>query len=204
MAANQSFFAYDTLYFNSMYALDIAVENYLKNLIFPMEQDLSRIIYASNEYTFRRRTDENSGNLNLPYISYHLKPGGFQYNNDWNWRNYFGYYSGAYLEELKMKAKFMPVQYDYECLFICNRDDEIKYASKKVAFDQGSVSNRVEYSVNSTDIQTHIPMLGKLIFDNVSIDDMYNEKDFLERSNRLCAKSYIINRYYAGRYTCLL
>jgi hypothetical protein len=164
-----------------VYSLDTQIELYLKNKIFPNEPDLKRIEYATNEFTFRNRARNNNGNLNMPYINYHIKAGGIQFNNDWNWRSYAGYNRGIFLDGVNANVKIMPVNIEYECTFWCNRDDEAKYVANKVIFDLGSTSNPIPFSVS---INTQeLPLLGKLVVDSTDIDSNFNEKDWFEKNN---------------------
>lgn len=175
-----SYYTKDTNFVNSMYSLDISVEKYLKDLLFPFDHDLSRIVYASNDYSFRERSNKNNGNLNLPYVNYKLKQGGFQFNNDANWRNSRAYTDGVFLDGVGVKAKIIPVIFEYECTFWSNRDDEVKYAGLNVSFDQGTTSNPIDYQVQINN-QT-VPLLGKLYFDSNEIDGNFTEKDWLEKN----------------------
>ena len=175
-----SYFAYDTNYLNVYYAMDIAIENYLKSMIFPQENNLSRIEYASNEYTFRQRTMNNSGELNMPYINYHVKSGGITYNNDFNWRNYTAYQNGIFLDSVGAYIKVMPVSVEYECTFWCNRDDEAKYVNNKVVFDLGSTRNPLTYAMSINTVE--VPLFSRLVFDTSELDGQFTERDWLEKN----------------------
>jgi len=160
--------------------MDIAIENYLKEWIFPNETNLSRIEYASNEYTFRQRTANNNGVLNLPYINYHVKAGGITYNNDFNWRNFSAYNTGIFVDELGKNIQLMPISVDYECTFWCTRDDEAKYINSKVIHNLGTTRTPLPFSVMVK--TTEIPLFNRLVFDMSEIDGQYTERDWLERN----------------------
>lgn len=178
-----SYYAYDTNFINSVYLIDIAVENHLKTLFFPNELDLKRIEYASNEYTFRQRMDNNGGSYNFPYINYHLK--GMRFDNTYRWNNQTMLTSGMYIEELGAKVRYVPMILEYEATFWCNRDDETKYASSIISFETGS-NSRVNFTaqVNTVGGPVDVELMGKFVIqDSSEVDSNFTEKDWLEKAN---------------------
>jgi len=169
-----SFYANNTFY-NVVYATDIAIENHFSNLL--LEGETDRIIYSSNAYAFRKRSDQNSGNLNLPFMNYYLRnyePG------KRIWWNSPAYTQGVYIDTLQTKIMYTPILLSYEVSYWCNRDDELKYITTEVNFD---ADNKTVLNPQIEIESETVPLTALLSYTGNDYDTEYNEKDWLERNN---------------------
>jgi hypothetical protein len=66
----QEFLDDDNDFFITQYALDMAIETKFANMLF--HGDMSRIIYASNDWCFTERSRRNKGLLEFPFMNYYL------------------------------------------------------------------------------------------------------------------------------------
>ena len=162
-------------FLNMVYAVDIAIENHLKGLLFLDQSD--RIVYASNAYALRKRSDQNNGELNLPFLNYWLRneePGPRP------WWNSSSYTKGVYISELAAKVRYAPITLTYEVSYWCHRDDELKYAISEINFDSDNktlLTPTVE--IDSIDF----PFTAALSYSGNQYEPTYNENDWLERNN---------------------
>ena len=170
-----SFFNDDNNFKNINYALNIAVVSFISDLI--LKDEVSRMIYASNAYAFRKRTDGNSGVFNMPFINYFLNE--FTFSNDKEWYNNKLSKTGMFIKELSAKVKLMPVSFDYESTFWCNRNDEVLYVMQKLNFLR---ENHTDLTFTFTIGDETINMIGILNI-NPSMAQEFNEIDWLEKNN---------------------
>ena len=173
MSIEESYYA-DKNFINTTYACDIAVENHLANMLF--NDDLTRIIYASNAYAFRERSDDNTGVLEMPFLNYKLS----NYEHGPRiWWNIASYTQGVYISELEAKIQYSPVTLHYECSVWCNRDDELNYIASEINFDaDNKTSITPVVSIESNDLNLN----ALLSYTNNTYDPEYNEVDFLTKN----------------------
>ncbi len=166
----------DTNYINFVDSINIGIKDHYSELIgltFP------QMVYASNAYAFRRRSDENRGNLALPFLNFKLK--NITEDNTYkNWQ-YNVEHTGIYIEELGIKVAIRPVSYNYECSFWCNLEIENHYTMTKVVMhgdDPSTVKFFPQYG-------SHVfPMQGHLVWSGgPTMDSQYTENDWLVRNN---------------------
>lgn len=121
-----------TSYPNIYYAAQIPLEYFLADVL--MRHDLTRIVYSSNEYAFRRRFELSAGtggeltpaSLNLPFVNY-------WYNDFWqpDDRLYVTHtYSamhGIWLEGYEGYLKILPVKATMVGAVYYSRDDDARF-----------------------------------------------------------------------------
>jgi hypothetical protein len=129
---------------NSVYCLDIAMENKLANWVF--HNDLNRIIYASNDFCFRRRLEmqgqeeEGAEFLNFPFINYYLVNTSFETERmlKKNSAQVQGMLNlGGYAEETGVDFRVIPLRLEYESTIWFSQDKDLQYAQTKL-FDKSS------------------------------------------------------------------
>ena len=169
-----SFYA-DQNFLNIVYACDIALENHFKSLLFLGESN--RLVYSSNAYAMRKRSDGNNGELDLPFLNYRLnnyEPG------IRTWWNLSSYTKGVYIPELEEKVKYAPITLTYEATFWAHRVDELIYAISTMNFDADNTTTLVPtVEIQSVDF----PLSALLSYSGNQYEPTYNEQDWLERNN---------------------
>jgi hypothetical protein len=167
-----------TNFINNIYALNISIENYFGNILF--DDDLSRIIYASNEFCFRKRVSENNvdvANLNLPFMNYYLTD--ISLNTDRRWLSNTMNVQGLYIEEIQKKIRIVPVQIQYEMtLFIQRFDDTINVFSKFLKDNSNETVLFPQVTVDEQDLT-----FSAVMSYNFSFNTVYNESDWLKINN---------------------
>ena len=164
------------------YALDLEIENYFSNLLrFPLD----RIIYASNDFTFKERTKKNDGQLNLPYMNYY-RIGYSDVDRKW-WNNYanaFGLMDiggKTYYKDTKCLIRLVPIKIEYESTIFFSQQKDCEYAYSRILLENS----------NETLIYPKLNIKGEteeddVILKNIAIQNMdlefnptYNESDWL-------------------------
>lgn len=171
-------------FYNIKYATDIVLENHFKNLLFPDELDLNKIIYSSNAYAFRKRatnkdTTIDVNNLDLPFINYRMTDYDNAIENRPTWFHNRGNADGIYIPELQEKIRFTPIRFEYESSFWCHRDDEMMYAIHELRWDsdnQTLLTTPITINTEIFNFPTHLGYMG------LKAEPEYNEQDWLERN----------------------
>lgn len=160
------------------YALDLSLEDFFsKQLIF----SLDRIIYSSNDFTFRERTKKNDGQLNLPYMNYY-RIGYSEPDRDW-WNNYanaFGLMdigNKGYYKELGSKIRLVPIKIEYESTVFFSQQKDCEYAYSRLLLE-GSNETILNPILNTSDENVSLKNIGILNMD-LEFNPTYNESDWL-------------------------
>lgn len=173
MAITNQFYT-DVNFLNILYSTDISLIQHFADLFF--DGDASRVIYASNAYAFRKRADDNEGNLNLPFINIHMN--NYMPGERLRWNSPV-YSQGIYVPELQQKVRAAPVTLDYEASFWCHTDYDIKYAFSEFVWDTDNktiLKPSVEVAEETIDFPAH------LSYDGLDFNPEYTEQDWLERN----------------------
>jgi hypothetical protein len=174
MATIPSFYSNQN-FLNVTYAVDIAIENHFTNLLF--KGQTGHIVYASNSYALRKRSDQNNGELQFPFLNYWLRnfePGPRP------WWNVGAFTKGVFIEELSAKVRYAPITLSYEVSYWCKRDDELKFAISEINFDADNVTILVPtISIESI----NLPLSALLGYSGTSYNPTYNEQDWLDRNS---------------------
>ena len=175
-----SFYADDTNFLNIGYALDIAIETHIASIL--LKDELDRVIYSSDAYALRKRSRDNKGLLDLPFVNYKIT--GYDPGDKSRW-NVRAYSKGIYVPELQQKVIFAPIRLEYESTYWCHRDDELRYAITQLDLDAD----------NKTILRPYVTIEGEDLsfpsykeYTNVDFDPQYNELDWLERNKIHSAK----------------
>lgn len=157
-----------------MYATDYAIIQHLSSLLF--DGDTTRIIYASNAYAFRKRADKETGNLNLPFVNFHLS--NYMPGERLRWHGP-AYSQGVYVPELEEKVQFAPITLDYEASFWCYTDFDVKYAFSEFIWD---TDNKTILAPSVVIKEQDVLIPAHLSYDGLDLNPEYNEQDWLERN----------------------
>jgi hypothetical protein len=163
----------DSNFLNVVYATDIALENYFSSLLF--SGDLTRVVYSSNDYAFRKRSDDKKGNLDLPFLNYKLN--NFEPGERLRW-NLTAYQTGLYIPELTAKIQYAPITLSYQSSFWVHRWDDLIYAYDLLIaeFDNKTLIEPV-VQIGSEQLK-----LSALVKFELEFNPTYTEQDWLDRN----------------------
>lgn len=163
-------------YLNTFYALDLTLINHFAGYLF--DDDTNRIVYASDAYAFRKRSDSNNGLLNLPFMNFRITdvvPG------DRTWWNATGYTTGVYIPDYQTKVLYKPFDITYEATVWYHKDYDMRYAITEILYDADNKTIlQPSVSIDGQDKDLAFPAL--LGYDNIQYDPEYKEQDWLERN----------------------
>jgi len=118
-------------FYSTLLSTNIAVYRHLADLVF--DGDLSRVVWASNDRTFRKRQEQVTkrndafiGTLDLPYCSFRLAQDGIEGKaQNRQWFNQALNVEGQWIEELGRKVRQTPVQLRYEGVICIQHDSDL-------------------------------------------------------------------------------
>lgn len=168
---------------NTIYALNIAIETYISNLLF--KDDATKIVYSSSDFAFRKRTQQlsktgntsNLNNLDLPFLNYKITGIDRQVSRQW-WNKPI-VNRGLFIDELGFKVRCLPIKISYDSTMFFHRDDDLLYAYNKLLWDDGD-ETKINFSLNIDSVDLGFFALYKL--DNMSYEPNYNENDWLTKN----------------------
>lgn len=170
-------------FFNSAYALDIAIETKFANDLF--YGDLSRIVYASNEYCFKRRTEmSEDGLLDIPFMNYYLTnispdTDRFYWKNTSNIQGLLDV--DNYVSLLGGKLRVVPIKLEYEATLWFSQDKDLHYATSRVMLEDTNENILYGYLEAPNDTEIKNPAFMNFSF---SFKPEYTENEWLE-SNKI-------------------
>lgn len=175
--SSRNFYSHDKgveNYRNIVYYLDLALEKYLGKLY--LKNQLDRLIWSDSDWALRKRAGntDTDNTLNLPFINYKMTDA--SNDTDRTLFNHSMFSQGIYIPEAEAHVKIVPVQFEYDITFWCNRDEELVYALHTSLFESG----------NETVIYPEILLdNGKIIKSpafvtyGISYNDIYSQEDFI-------------------------
>jgi len=183
MADNKSFYSSQT-FLNAVYSLNISLESHFSNLLFLGQPN--RMIWASNDYAFYQRAQNNNANgnnlLDFPFTNYKLKSIGYPPVERWTAP---GYTNGVMIDEIQKAIQINPVYLEYESTYFCNRQDEALYAYQMLRYDE-DIKTTLDYYLslnNENGEPVQCTFRGKLDYPGSVYEPEYNEKEWLEKNN---------------------
>lgn len=204
---------YNQRWFNNKdrYLLDcelsttLALFDYFEGFIFP--NDPSRLVYATNSFAFRARQrtlrgNENSelqaNSLSMPFMNLGVKQGGISFADTNLFSSFQAKSEGILLDKLGIYARLYPVTIQYEGTFFTDQVADAHVVLQR-AFKRGAVeqnlSSKLYYGGNE------ILNIIKLNFDDIVLDDQYQESDWLEKNRihtvgfQITADTYMVDIY---------
>jgi hypothetical protein len=126
-------------FYSTVLSTNIAVTRYLADTLF--EGDLGRIVWASNDKTFRKRQEQVTkknptvGTLDLPYCSFRLSQDGLEKPAQRPWFNQALNVEGVWIEELGRKVRVTPVQLHYEGVVCVRHDTDLYWLQQLMLWD---------------------------------------------------------------------
>jgi len=174
----------------------IALEKFLTDSLF--KSDLTRAVYASSDYAFRRRfelldtsrsfEEVNASSLQFPFLSYHPEESWVPVPSK---RIYsleeFGETSSSQMSNLRL----MQVENNIEVLLYYDREDDARYAQNKIAFISSQKrwdSASVSYAYDTL----NLPFSFSIDAAKVSFSPKIQEKEWLSK-NRIFILSFKVN-----------
>ncbi len=165
----------DSSYLNTFYIIDLALITHFANMLFGGDQ--SRVVYSSNEFAFRKRSENNVSNLNLPFMNFRLKSHEVGERIRWNLPSNS---QGVFIDEIDAKVRFSPILLNFEASMWFHRDFDIKYAFNEIIWDS---DNKTLLKPHVTIDAVDVDFPAHLSYSGPSLDPEYNEKDWLEKNN---------------------
>jgi hypothetical protein len=168
-AANVSLIAYFTEY-------------YFKN-------DLTRFVWASNDYAFRRRVEQagkGSQGLSLPFFNLKLiniTPGG-----DRPWANMSAQADGLPMYQLGKKIHLTPAEFTYDLTMYFSTELEAFYNMGALIWDaalETKIPSNIITTVTNADATTTdytLENIGVMKMNNLSYNTEFQEKEWLEKN----------------------
>jgi len=164
----------DPSFLNTIYAVDLTLITHFANMFFGGDQ--TRVIYSSNEYAFRKRSDQNKGNLELPFLNFKLKDIDLGHASRWHPG---AYSTGVYIDALETKIRFAPMVLSYDVSFWSHTSFDNKYAFTNVTWDANNKTILAPYV--TVDVED-VSYAAHLSYTGMSFEPQYNENDWLERN----------------------
>jgi len=174
----------DSSFINVLYIIDLSLISHFSTMLFSGDQ--TRVIYSSNDYAFRKRSDNNVSNLNLPFMNFRLKSHEVGERIRWNLPSNS---QGVFIDQLDAKIRFSPILLNYEASIWFHRDFDIKYAFNEIIWDSDNKTLLRPYAtvtntfIPETPVEVDIEFPAHLGYTGPSLDPEYNEKDWLEKNN---------------------
>ena len=200
----------DSFMLNSILSTTLALMDYFDKLIFV--NDKTRVIYASNSYAFRARHQVSRGNensdlqpndLNFPFMNLAISQGGISLQNTRLNTSYEAKTTGIYIEELGKKVYLIPMEIRFEGTFFTTQMADAQMVISRV-FRRASTELLLQPSLWYND--TEIKNIAKVSFEDVVLDDIYQESDWLEKNRihtvgfTLSVSTYLVD-IFPGAFT---
>lgn len=198
----------DSFMLNSILSTTLALMDFFDKALFV--KDKTRVIYASNDYAFRARSqvsnkDENSEfqQLNLPFMNIAISQGGISLQDTKLYSSYEAKTSGIYIEELGKKVRLYPMNIRFEGTFFTTQMADAQLAISRL-FRLGSTELLLQPSLWYNDVE--IKNVANIVFDDIVLDDQYQETDWLERNRihtvgvTISASTYLVD-IFPGAFT---
>lgn len=170
-------------FLNTKISAIISLFNYFGDFIFP--NDPTRIIYAKNEFAFRRRLQlqKHSGtsafhiqNLNFPFINFSLDS--ISESTDREWKNFPLELHGAMDWDINKKIRMSPMKLSFEATFWAETEPDIHYFMSEIMWD--NALETILYPEIDIDGVT-FKNIGKLSY-SPNYNPQFSESDWLEQN----------------------
>ena len=189
-----SFYYSDTFnspgaFYNTIYALQMAIEQHWNGILFPNQPDLTKIIYGSNDFAFRKSASENNGILNIPFMNYYLKgitpdTRRFTWNNEANVRGLSADFVDSttgvsYAQAIGTKLLWVPMHLEYEATVWYSQPQDLLYAFHRAGLDNTNETIITGNLYAPNNIQLQIPAVQYL---NLEYNPEMQEQEWFEKN----------------------
>lgn len=175
----------DSNFVNCFHALNMAIESKFASFIY--NNDRSRIVYASNEFCFRKRAsqlekDQNNvgnptwNNIYLPFMNYYLTETSDPTSRPWFCHS--ALVNGIFVDELGFNLQINPIKLQYEATIWYTSDFDMKFVLVPLYHDNNTES-KIEYQVQINDQTLTCLAINKY---NITYNPAYKENDWLEKN----------------------
>lgn len=176
----------DMDFINVYYSTIICMFNYFTENLFP--DDPSRIIYASNDFAFRRRLQLNSRDnvsefqiqsLNMPFMNFSIEASGMSSKTDRDWKSNQLEVSGVMDWTIKKKIRMTPIKLSFEATFFSDKEIDIQYIISKLFWDDAlETVLKPELEIDGQKFSN----IGVMAGYNLQYRPRYNEKEWLDKN----------------------
>lgn len=195
---------------NAILSSSVELMEYFDKLLFV--KDNTRVIYASNAYAFRARSqtvkeNDNSdlqvNDLSFPFMNIAVRQGGVSLADTRLFASYEAKTSGVYIEELGKKVRLFPMVIQFEGTYFTTQMADAHLAISRL-FKVGSSQLLLQPSLWYNGIE--IKNILDIHFDDIVLDDQYTESDWLEKNRihtvgfNISATTYLLD-IYPGLFT---
>lgn len=185
-------------------ALDLKLVSYFSKLLF--KNDITRVIYASNEFCFRERLRRLQEDFPLPAVGIETRVGNsleLPFMNFWQqqeplkidrgWRSPFHVINGTFIDELGTNLQIAPAGYSYQATAFFKHEADLDYAYDALSWvAQYPLNLQVELSWVPTGVEPGNPTGGVVVFPinavigfDLQYNPKYNENDWLAQERIL-------------------
>lgn len=198
----------DSFMLNSILSTTLALMSFFDKALFV--KDNTRVIYASNAYAFRARSMNSTGEensefqqLNLPFMNLSVTQGGISLQSTRLYSSYEAKTSGIYIEDIGKKVSLLPMEIRFEGTYFTTQMADAQLAITRL-FRLGSSELILQPSLWYNDVE--IKNIAKVYFDDIVLDDQYQESDWLERNRihtvgvTISVSTYLLD-IYPGAFT---
>lgn len=200
----------DSFMLNSILSTTLSLMDFFDKALFV--KDNTRVIYASDAYAFRARSQVSRGNensdlqpndLNFPFMNISLDQGGISLQDTRLYSSYEARTTGVYIEELGKKVKLFPMTMRFKGTYFTTQMADAQLAISRL-FRLASTELVLQPSLWYND--TEIKNVAKIEFDDIVLDDLYQETDWLEKNRihtlsiSVSASTYLVD-IYPGAFT---
>ena len=195
---------------NAILSSSIELMEFFDKLLFV--KDNTRVIYASNAYAFRARSQTVRGSdnsdlqvndLSFPFMNIDVRQGGISLADTRLYATYEAKTSGIYIEELQKKVRLFPIVIQFEGTYFTTQMADAHMAVSRL-FEIGSAQLLLKPSLwyNGVEIKNILDVQ----FQDIVLDDTYQESDWLEKNRihtvgfNISATTYLVD-VYPGLFT---
>jgi len=169
---------------NTIFSTILCMQQYWADFLF--DGTLDRVVYAKNDFAFRRRIETQkldpdtvlqATNLNFPFMNFSIT--GIQPDTDRRWKNFGLELDGIFNETIGKKIRMSPVKIQFEASYFTNKTNDLHYIMSELMWDDAlETIVRPQLEIDGELFDNH----GQLLYNGMDFDSQYNENDWLEKN----------------------